>query len=340
MSNRYDPDYPSRDSGFRDSGFRDSGSRDSGSRDSGSREQGRFRDWPRREDRSMQSDQRREDDYSASDYRSRYSAEDRYDLRNPSRRYTRQDVEDESSSYAGSPYYGAGYPGPVSQQASFSSRASGCQAERWSRAEPNARDVYHQGQAWSQEPRTGEPHGYDYEARWPAGSGSEAYHRPVRWRSETELAQRDARSSRSGAEASTRSFGNYGKGPKGYVRSDERIREDVCDRLSDDDELDASDISVTVSNGEVRLEGTVLDRYSKHRAEDVADAVSGVRDVTNNLRTRKGFFQEVGDKLSGDDKSEHRGHAGSGTQSTPNQNANLQNSTLQNSTKSGLSANR
>src|SRR4029077_3266456 len=33
----------------------------------------------------------------------------------------------------------------------------------------------------------------------------------------------------------------YGKGPKGYVRSDDRIRDDVCDRLSDDDDVDASE---------------------------------------------------------------------------------------------------
>jgi hypothetical protein len=90
-------------------------------------------------------------------------------------------------------------------------------------------------------------------------------------------------------------------------------------------------------SGEVRLEGTVLDRYSKHRAEDLADSVSGVRDVSNNLRTRKGFLREMGDKLIGDDRSEHRGHSGSGThnapqqgsaapQSSPQQNATTQNS--------------
>src|SRR6187431_1632181 len=55
------------------------------------------------------------------------------------------------------------------------------------------------------------------------------------------------------------SHGNQGKGPKGYKRPDHRIREDVCDRLSDDDELDASEITVTVKDGEVTLEGTVND---------------------------------------------------------------------------------
>ena len=37
-----------------------------------------------------------------------------------------------------------------------------------------------------------------------------------------------------------------GRGPKGYTRSDERIREDVNDRLSDDPFVDASEIEVMV----------------------------------------------------------------------------------------------
>jgi len=326
MSNRYDPDYPSREWGSRDSGFRDLGSRDP-------REQGRFRDSAgRRDDPSGQMNQRPDDDYSASDYRSwRNTSDEPYEGRNAGR-YTRQDSEDEGASYSGSPYYGAGYTGPGSH-GSFSSRDSSRYSERSSMAErnPNVRGGY-QEQAWSRDPRTGELRGYDYEARWPA---SDAYNRPARSRSEIDLGNQDARSRRWGSQDNARNFGHYGKGPKGYVRSDERIREDVCDRLSDDDEIDASDITVNVSGGEVRLEGTVLDRHSKHRAEDVAEAVSGVRDVTNSLRTRKGFFQEIGDKLNGEDKSEHRGHAGSGTHGTPNPN-----SPLQNSTKSGLSPNR
>jgi osmotically-inducible protein OsmY len=75
-----------------------------------------------------------------------------------------------------------------------------------------------------------------------------------------------------------------GKGPKNYVRSDDRIREDVSDRLSDDSHLDASAIEVTVVSGEVTLVGQVEDRRAKRRAEDCADDVSGVNHVQNNLR--------------------------------------------------------
>lgn len=82
--------------------------------------------------------------------------------------------------------------------------------------------------------------------------------------------------------------GHYGKGPRGYRRSDDRIAEDVNDRLTDDWRLDASEISVSVSEGEVTLSGTVMSREDKRRAEDLADSVSGVSNVQNNLRIDRG----------------------------------------------------
>lgn len=82
--------------------------------------------------------------------------------------------------------------------------------------------------------------------------------------------------------------GHQGRGPKGYTRSDDRIREDVNDRLTDDHRVDAGDIEVTVSNGEVTLTGTVRSRDDKRRAEDIADAVSGVKHVQNNVRVQQG----------------------------------------------------
>lgn len=78
-----------------------------------------------------------------------------------------------------------------------------------------------------------------------------------------------------------------GRGPRGYARSDERIREDVNERLTDDPYLDASDIEVTVSGAEITLSGTVEDRRAKRRAEDIAESVSGIRHVQNNLRVRQ-----------------------------------------------------
>ncbi|HEX6044791.1 MAG TPA: BON domain-containing protein [Pyrinomonadaceae bacterium] len=76
-----------------------------------------------------------------------------------------------------------------------------------------------------------------------------------------------------------------GKGPKGYRRSDERIKEDVNDRLSEG-YLDATEIMVAVENGEVTLTGTVNSRADKRRAEDIAEYVSGVSNVENRLRVK------------------------------------------------------
>lgn len=84
-----------------------------------------------------------------------------------------------------------------------------------------------------------------------------------------------------------------GRGPKGYRRSDERIREDINDRLTDHAHLDASDIEVSVKEGEVTLSGKVFDRSDKRLAEDVAESVTGVKNVQNNLRTDKSWDTDV-----------------------------------------------
>lgn len=77
---------------------------------------------------------------------------------------------------------------------------------------------------------------------------------------------------------------HHGRGPRDYRRSDDRIREDVNDRLTDHHHLDASNIEVEVKDGEVTLNGRVEQRGDKRRAEDCAEQVSGVRHVQNNLR--------------------------------------------------------
>jgi hypothetical protein len=78
-----------------------------------------------------------------------------------------------------------------------------------------------------------------------------------------------------------------GRGPRGYQRSDERIREEVSDRLWQHPEIDASDIEVKVKNGEVTLTGTVDERWTKRMVEDVVESCMGVRDVTNQLKVRQ-----------------------------------------------------
>jgi osmotically-inducible protein OsmY len=78
-----------------------------------------------------------------------------------------------------------------------------------------------------------------------------------------------------------------GRGPRNYTRSDDRIRDDVNDRLTDDPHIDASEIEVRVSSREVTLSGHVNNRFEKRHAEDLAESVSGVTHVQNNLRVQQ-----------------------------------------------------
>jgi BON domain len=83
---------------------------------------------------------------------------------------------------------------------------------------------------------------------------------------------------------STRTGSFRGRGPRGYRRSDERIREDVCECLTEDDRIDATNIQVAVNECEVTLTGSVNSREEKRRAEDRIEQLSGVKDVHNSLR--------------------------------------------------------
>jgi hypothetical protein len=81
-----------------------------------------------------------------------------------------------------------------------------------------------------------------------------------------------------------------GRGPRGYqsgMLSNERIKSQVCERLSRHGMIDASDIEVRVEDSEVTLEGLVEDRRSKRLAEQVAESVESVLDVHNRLKIKK-----------------------------------------------------
>jgi len=81
-----------------------------------------------------------------------------------------------------------------------------------------------------------------------------------------------------------------GIGPKGYRRTDERIHEEISERLMMHPDVDASDIEVHVANGVVTLIGTTEDRHQKRIAEFIAEDVVGVDDVNNELKARHGFW--------------------------------------------------
>ncbi len=113
-----------------------------------------------------------------------------------------------------------------------------------------------------------------------------------------EFEDRTDRDNGAGAPWASRERGGYwrqhqgrspyaGRGPKDYRRSDDRVREEVCDLMTDDPMLDASEITVQVSEGVVTLSGSVTSREQKRRAEDVAESISGVKDVANQLRVAR-----------------------------------------------------
>ena len=81
---------------------------------------------------------------------------------------------------------------------------------------------------------------------------------------------------------------HYGRGPRNYQRSDERIREDVCERLAQHSYLDRSDVEIIVLNADVTLQGSVNDRWATRTAEEIAEGVPGVKEVFNQLRVSQG----------------------------------------------------
>ena len=107
-----------------------------------------------------------------------------------------------------------------------------------------------------------------------------------------------------------------GRGPRGYSRSDARILEDVNERLCDDPIVDASEIEVRCEQACIVLEGRVPTRWMKHRAEDIADAVAGVKDVDNRIRVAAeepasmGDYDTRRDGMGEDDGAGNQGASG------------------------------
>lgn len=123
----------------------------------------------------------------------------------------------------------------------------------------------------------------------------------------------------SGAQRSWEGESYAGRGPKGFRRTDERIRETVSERLEQSDDVDASEIEVAVKEGDVTLTGSVPTRWMKRCAEDCVEALPGVKDVTNQLRVqpRQGKRDSQGTSSSSEQgERASSGYASSGTSTT------------------------
>lgn len=75
-----------------------------------------------------------------------------------------------------------------------------------------------------------------------------------------------------------------GLGPRGYRRSDERILEEVCERLTRHGQVDASEVEVSVQDGVVTLRGSIPHQAMLRQAQVTAAGVGGVVAVRNLLR--------------------------------------------------------
>lgn len=78
-----------------------------------------------------------------------------------------------------------------------------------------------------------------------------------------------------------------GRGPKGYRRSDARAQEILCEQLTDDPRIDASELEVEVREGRVALRGSVPDRWMKFAIEDLVERCLGTVEVDNQLRVHR-----------------------------------------------------
>ena len=74
-----------------------------------------------------------------------------------------------------------------------------------------------------------------------------------------------------------------GKGPKGWERSDENIRDAVCLSLTWHRDVDPSDIEIGVVDGTVMLSGTIADAVQKRLVESIVSGVVGVRAIQSGI---------------------------------------------------------
>jgi hypothetical protein len=170
-------------------------------------------------------------------------------------------------------YPGRGYRNYGSSR--FEERFGGQGAEDFARHSPNYTS-YGPGYGGPSYPASERGYMRDYDEGDERGWWDKTSDEVASWFGDEEAARR--------RRMDTWGGGHRGRGPSGYIRSDERIKEDINDRLTDYDYIDATNITAEVSGGEVTLSGTVNSRYEKRLAEDIAEDVSGVRNVENRIR--------------------------------------------------------
>lgn len=269
-SSRYrnnDPDDTSRER-YRTAADRDRGrpSSDDDRGNSGYRQQ--FGDSTGRQDFASRG--RRPEDGGYDDHRS-------FQQQNRQSRYSPGPDDD------GSDYQGDGQPQRGGYYSQGSGRYPGSQAGNYEPGYGHSRGYGNQGGG------SGQRQGNWQDRSWQGASPGYEHERAHSWREDYGSTGQQYRSHApiygSQSHWDSASASDFrGQGPKGYTRSDQRIQEDVNDCLTESASLDASGIEIAVRDGEVTLSGTVNSRACKREAEDLADRISGVKHVQNNLR--------------------------------------------------------
>lgn len=89
--------------------------------------------------------------------------------------------------------------------------------------------------------------------------------------------------------------------PAPDTHHDDRIHDDIRERLAQARDIDASEIDVDVEAGVVTLQGRVEERSMKDAAGDIAERVPGVHRVRNQLHVGEPLLDRLKDKLAGRD---------------------------------------
>lgn len=137
---------------------------------------------------------------------------------------------------------------------------------------------YDREQGYGGQSMSGRGYGSQYRAGSSTGYGSSGYGSGYGSGSGYQLG------SHQGDIGQQRSY--RGLGPQNYKRPDERIRDDVYERLTDSHEIDARHIMVDVNQGNVTLTGTVPERQMRYAAEDLVEGCMGVSNINNQLKVQ------------------------------------------------------
>ncbi|MGH8326136.1 MAG: BON domain-containing protein [Steroidobacteraceae bacterium] len=70
----------------------------------------------------------------------------------------------------------------------------------------------------------------------------------------------------------------------GYPRSDERIKEELHERLGSRSDLDLRNVTVEAVSATVTLRGAVPEPWMRQAIEDITDHCFGVQDIDNGIR--------------------------------------------------------